>query len=68
MLEYKSIIDARTELGLTQQEMADELGVSRQTYSKMESNPEDMSIKEARIVCSLLGKKFEEIFFLSMVS
>lgn len=62
-MKYKSIADVRNELGLTQSDMADELGITRQTYSKMEQNPENMTIAEARVVCSILGKRFEEIFF-----
>lgn len=67
-LKYTSIADARNELGLTQADMADELGITRQTYSKMEQNPETMTIREARLVCSVLGKRFEEIFFGVMVN
>lgn len=67
-MQRKTIIEARTELGITQVEMADELGITRQTYAKLEQNPEDMTIKDARAVCSILGKRFSEIFFSSMVN
>ena len=67
-MKYSSIQEARRSLGLSQDDMASELGVVRQTYSKMEQNPETMTIREARLVCSILGKKFEEIFFGQMVN
>lgn len=67
-MNYKSIADARTELGLSQTDMAAELGITRQTYAKMEQNPDSMTIHEARIVCSVLGKRFEDIFFGRMVN
>lgn len=67
-LNYESIADARNDLGLTQNDMADQLGITRQTYAKMEQHPEDMTIREARLVCSVLGRRFEDIFFGSMVN
>ena len=65
---YTSVADARTEMGITQSEMADELGITRQTYAKMEANPSEMTIREARLVCSILGRRFEQIFFGEMVN
>lgn len=67
-MHYESIVDARNDLGLTQTDMADELGITRQTYAKMEQNPENMTIREARLICSVLGKRFEDIFFGAMVN
>lgn len=66
-MRYKTIQEARNELGITQSEMSDQLGITRQTYAKMEQNPENLTIKEARMICSVLGKRFEDIFFASMV-
>jgi DNA-binding XRE family transcriptional regulator len=67
-MKFKSIQEARTELGFTQSDMADQLGVTRQTYAKMEQHPEELTIKDARLICSILGKKCEDIFFASMVN
>lgn len=67
-MHYESIVDARNDLGLTQTDMADELGITRQTYAKMEQNPENITIREARLICSVLGKRFEDIFFGAMVN
>lgn len=68
MIEYQSISQARNELGLTQQNMADELGIARQTYAKMEAEPENLTIREARLICAILGKRVRDIFFLGVVS
>jgi len=67
-LQRQTIQEARTELGITQSDMADELGLTRQTYAKLEQNPENLSIKDARLICSVLGRKFSEIFFTNMVN
>ena len=37
--------------GKTQEEMANLLGVHVQTYRKLEENPEDISIKQAKKNC-----------------
>lgn len=68
MFGRKTVAETRQELGITMQEMADKLGITRQTYSKLESNPEEMSIRDARLICMIFGKKFEDIFFLTMVN
>ena len=64
----KTIEDARVESGLTQEYMASKLGVSRQTYASLEKDPDRMTIGQARRVCSLLGKRYEEIIFSKMFS
>ena len=67
-MERKTIGEARNELGITQTEMADQLGITRQTYAKMEQNPEDLTIGDARMICSVLGRRFQDIFFVNMVN
>lgn len=67
-MQAKSICEARNDLGLTQTDMAEQMGITRQTYAKMEQNPENLTIREARVICSILGRKFEEIFFIGMVN
>ena len=67
-MNFKTIEEARKELGITISDMSEQLGVTRQTYSKMEQNPENLTIREARLICSILGKKFEDIFFTAMVN
>lgn len=58
-----SIRSAREESGLSQQYMARKLGVSRQAYAHMESNPDNIRIATARKICAILGREYERIFF-----
>ena len=62
-MSEKTIREVREEAGLTQQYMADKLGVSRQTYSNFETHPEKVTIEQARLICSVLGSEYERIFF-----
>jgi len=62
-LNEKTIREIREGAGLTQQEMADELGISRQQYSNYEAHPENVTIKQARQICSILGAAYERVFF-----
>ena len=45
------------------EDMAGQLGISRQTYSKMESSPEIIQIGDARKIASILKIKVDDIFF-----
>lgn len=63
-----TIKEARKNAGLTQQNMADKLGVSRQGYAYMEAHPENVSVATARLICSILGTEYERIFFTSFAS
>ena len=67
-MAFASIEEARTALGLTLDDMSDELGIVRQTYAKWEKNPEFMRIKDARRVSHLLAEHFEALFFSMMVN
>ena len=58
-----TIREIREEAGLTQQDMAVTLGLSRQQYSNYESHPEHVTIKQARQICSILGAAYERVFF-----
>ena len=62
-LEGKTIREVREAAGLTQQDMADELHISRQQYSNIEAKPENVSVKTARRICAILGVRYERIFF-----
>jgi DNA-binding XRE family transcriptional regulator len=58
-----TIRQVREQAGLTQQNMADKLGISRQAYAAYESHPERVTIEQARRICSILGAEYERIFF-----
>jgi DNA-binding XRE family transcriptional regulator len=54
---------ARLLAELTQQEIAEILGVHVQTYMKWEKNPEEMSIGTAKQFSRIVKREFEDIFF-----
>ena len=53
----------RSEKGLSQQQLADLVGVSRNTISSIETGQFNPTAKLALILCIALDKKFEELFF-----
>lgn len=59
----ETLREAREEAGYSQQEMADELGVSRPTYAGIEANPDRATVLQARRICQLLSRSYERIFF-----
>jgi putative transcriptional regulator len=54
---------ARAERKISQGELADLVGVSRQTISSIETGQYCPSAKLALVLCVALDKKFEELFF-----
>ena len=55
---------ARAEQGLTQQQLADAIGVSRQTINAIESGKFVPSTVLALKIAQIFGKRVEEIFIL----
>lgn len=47
----------------TQDDMAQMLGVHVQTYRKLEENPENITIGQAKKISSFLGISYNDIFF-----
>ena len=63
-LSLKNILkEARNEKGLSQQQLADLVGVSRNTISSIETGQFNPTAKLALILCIALDKKFEELFY-----
>lgn len=54
---------ARAEKNMTQGELANIVGVSRQTISSIETGQFNPTAKLALILCIALDKKFEELFY-----
>lgn len=54
---------ARTGANLSQQQLADLVGVSRNTISSIETGQFNPTAKLALILCVALDKKFEELFY-----
>ncbi|MFR7836245.1 MAG: helix-turn-helix transcriptional regulator [Ezakiella sp.] len=55
--------EIRKEQDLSQQKLADLVGVSRNTISSIETGQFNPTAKLALILCIALDKKFEEIFY-----
>jgi conserved domain protein len=53
----------RVEKGMSQQKLADLIGVSRNTISSIETGQFNPTAKLALILCVALDKKFEELFY-----
>lgn len=55
--------EIRKEKGISQQELADMVGVSRNTISSLETGQYEPTAKLALILSIALDKNFEEIFY-----
>ena len=55
----------RAEKGMTQTDLANRVGVSRNTISSIETGQFNPTAKLALILCIALDKKFEEVFILN---
>ncbi|MCQ2490595.1 MAG: helix-turn-helix transcriptional regulator [Ruminococcus sp.] len=55
--------EVRTEAKLSQAQLAETVGVSRNTISSIETGQYQPSAKLALILCIALDRKFEELFF-----
>ena len=55
--------EVRAERNLSQSQLADMVGVSRNTISSIETGQFSPTAKLALILCIALDKKFEEIFY-----
>lgn len=56
---------ARVGADMTQQEVADKMGIHVQTYQRMETHPEDVTIRQGKLFSSIVNMRFEDIFFTS---
>ncbi|MCR4841062.1 MAG: helix-turn-helix transcriptional regulator [Lachnospiraceae bacterium] len=54
---------ARAALDLSQQDLAEKVGVSRQTINAIEKGDYNPTIKLCRDICKVLGKTLDEIFW-----
>ncbi|MDE7262887.1 MAG: helix-turn-helix transcriptional regulator [Oscillospiraceae bacterium] len=55
--------EARTEKEFSQAELAEMVGVSRNTISSIETGQFNPTAKLALVLCIALDKKFEELFY-----
>lgn len=54
---------ARAALDMSQQDLADEVSVSRQTINQIEKGDYNPTIKLCREICKVLGKTLDELFW-----
>ncbi len=54
---------ARTEKGMSQAQLAELVGVSRNTISSIETGQFNPTAKLALVLCIALDRKFEELFY-----
>lgn len=55
--------NVRTEQGLSQAQLAEMVGVSRNTISSIETGQFSPTAKLALVLCIALDKKFEDLFY-----
>ena len=54
---------ARAALDLSQQDLADKVGVSRQTINAIEKGDYNPTIQLCKSICKVLGKTLDELFW-----
>ncbi len=54
---------ARTECGLSQQQLADAVGATRQTIGLIEAGRYNPSLKLCTALCKTLGKTLDDLFW-----
>ena len=62
MTENRKIIVARAEMALTQKDLANAVGVSRQTIVSIEKGNYNPSLNLCKAICKKLNKTLDELF------
>jgi len=60
-INYK-LKGARVEKGLTQEDMAERIGISTYSYLMKENGKREFTLTEMKKICEILDKKLDEIF------
>ena len=63
MAKNLKLKSARAALDLTQQELAEKVGVTRQTMNAIEKGDYNPSIKLCIAICQVLNKTLDELFW-----
>ena len=58
-----TVKQARMLSEFTQQEMAEKMNISRDTYRRIEGNPETATIAQGKQIAAITGIAFDSIFF-----
>lgn len=54
---------ARAQLDMTQKDLAEAVGISRQTMNAIEQGEYNPTIKLCRMICKALGKTLDDLFW-----
>lgn len=65
-MKYPKIRGKRSELHLSQESMAHELGITVKTYNLKENGKSEFTLEEAKILLKIFNCKFEDIFLPQM--
>lgn len=60
---YPRLIGKRNELGITQEKMAELLGISKNNYNLKENGKLDFNLVEVKKILKILNSDYETIFF-----
>lgn len=60
---YPKLIGKRNEKGITQEKMADLLGISKNNYNLKENGKLDFNLAEVRKILKILEESYDNIFF-----
>lgn len=63
MAKNLAIKAARAHKDMTQKDLADAVGVSRQTINAIEKGEYNPTIKLCRAICRVLGRNLDELFW-----
>lgn len=63
LILHNRLKEYRTQAGLSQAQLAQMVGVSRNTISSIETGQYTPTAKLALVICIALNKKFEELFY-----
>ena len=63
LILQNNVAEVRRDKGLSQQELAKLVGVSRNTISSIETGQYTPTAKLALLLCVALDKKFEDLFY-----
>ncbi|WP_250674477.1 helix-turn-helix transcriptional regulator (plasmid) [Paraclostridium ghonii] len=63
LILHNNLKQIRKEKGISQRELAELVGVSRNTISSIETGQFNPTAKLALILCIALDKKFEDLFY-----
>ena len=63
LILHNNVAEIRKEKALSQQGLANLVGVSRNTMSSIETGQYQPTAKLALLICVALDKKFEEVFY-----